>query len=223
VILCIADILSPSALKRVRQKIAKANFEDGKKTAGWQARLVKQNTQISRHEPALAELRPLVESALLQHPLVQMAAFPNALAPILFNCYEPGMSYGTHVDNAFMGERPYIRSDISATLFLSEPDSYGGGELVIESSQGEQAFKLAAGTLVLYPSTSLHRVEPVITGQRLAAVIWMQSLIRDPRHREILFDLDTARQQLFGKLGATAELDLLAKTYANLLRLWGEP
>jgi PKHD-type hydroxylase len=133
-----------------------------------------------------------------------------------------GMQYGSHVDNAFMGNENRMRSDLSLTLFLSDPATYEGGELVVETTQGEQAFKLDAGAMVLYPSSTLHRVEPVTAGVRLAAIAWVQSLVKEVTEREILFDLDTARQAIFAKHGKTAEFDLLTKSYANLLRKWGE-
>jgi PKHD-type hydroxylase len=132
------------------------------------------------------------------------------------------MSYGSHVDNAFMGTDPKIRSDLSLTVFLRSPATYEGGELVIETTQGEEAFKLEAGAMVLYPSSTLHRVEPVTQGVRLVAVAWVQSLVKDPAERELLFDLDTARQAIFAKDGKTAEFDLISKSHANLLRKWGE-
>jgi PKHD-type hydroxylase len=132
------------------------------------------------------------------------------------------MRYGTHVDDALMGDPP-VRSDLSLTLFLSDPASYDGGELIVESTAGDQAFRLPPGSLVLYPSSSLHRVEPVTRGVRRAAVGWVQSLVRDPARRELLFDLDTARRSLFDREGATREFGLLSKTVANLLRMWAEP
>lgn len=140
----------------------------------------------------------------------------------MFSRYQGGMYYGTHIDNAIMGDEELMRSDLSLTLFLSDPANYTGGELVIESTQGEQAFKLDAGSMVVYPTTTLHRVEPVTEGERLAAVTWVQSLVRDAHNREILFDLDTVRDTLSQKSGKTAEFDLLSKSIANLLRKWAD-
>lgn len=154
--------------------------------------------------------------------MFQTVALPKQVSPIRFSRYEQGMSYGTHVDNAFMGEDRRLRSDLSLTLFLSNPDTYQGGELVIESAQGEQSFKLPAGAMILYPSTTLHRVETVMEGVRLAAVGWVQSLVRDSNAREVLFDLETARRAIFAKHGKVPEFDLISKSYANLLRRWGE-
>lgn len=221
-LMCIADVLMADELAIVRDQLDSATFVDGKLTAGWHARLVKHNTQVQEDESdRLSKLQTLVQGAVDRHPLFQMAARPKALRSPLFSRYESGMSYGTHVDNALMGsgvER--IRSDLSLTLFLSDPTTYSGGELVIEGTQGEQAFKLPAGSMVLYPSSTLHRVEKVTEGVRLAAVTWVQSFIRDGSDREILFDLDTARQLLFQKFGKTPELDLISKSHANLMRKW---
>jgi PKHD-type hydroxylase len=225
-IILIANVLTEAELNDIYFKLDKGNaqdiFIDGKTTAGWHARLVKHNTQIRSDAPVLLELRSVVQQALKRNALFQMAALPKTISPILFSRYEVGMEYGSHVDNAFMGEENRMRSDLSLTLFLSQPETYEGGELVIESTQGEQACKLDAGAMVLYPSSTLHRVEPVTQGVRLAAVTWIQSLVRECSDREILFDLDTARQAIFAKYGKTTEFDLLPKSYANLLRKWGE-
>jgi len=141
---------------------------------------------------------------------------------MLFSRYENGMSYGRHVDNALMGNQEFLRSDVSFTLFLSSPSTYKGGELVIESSDGDRTYKLEGGSAIIYPSSTLHQVEPVTEGVRLAAVGWIQSLVRDPNEREILFDLDTTRRSIFAKEGKTIEFDLISKSYANLLRKWAE-
>jgi PKHD-type hydroxylase len=162
-----------------------------------------------------------------------MEVLPKIVRAPFLSHYLPGMAYGTHVDNAVMAinqdvstekshdsNQPQMRADVSFTLFLSEPGTYTGGELVIESTQGEQSFKLPAGAMVLYPSSTLHRVETVSKGVRYAAVSWVQSLVQDPAKREILFDLATARQLLFDAYGKTKEFDLVAKTQSNLLRSW---
>lgn len=221
-LLCLANILTPDELAGLRAKLNPDDFIDGKATAGWHARLVKHNTQLRSNAPLLPELQRVIQQALKQSTLFQMAALPKTISPILFSRYETGMEYGSHVDNAFMGDEHRMRSDLSFTLFLSAPETYEGGELVIENTQGEQAFKLDAGSMVLYPSSTLHRVEPVTQGDRVAAVAWVQSLVKDVTDREILFDLETARQAIFAQHGKTAEFDLLSKSYANLLRKWGE-
>jgi PKHD-type hydroxylase len=221
-ILCIANVLPIEALSGLLAKLNPDDFIDGTASAGWHARLVKHNTQLRKDAIAYPELQQLVHQVLQQTALFQMAALPKTISPILFSRYEMGMQYGSHVDNAFMGNENRMRSDLSLTLFLSDPATYEGGELVVETTQGEQAFKLDAGAMVLYPSSTLHRVEPVTAGVRLAAIAWVQSLVKEVTEREILFDLDTARQAIFAKHGKTAEFDLLTKSYANLLRKWGE-
>jgi PKHD-type hydroxylase len=221
-ILCIADVLTPEEVKQMTDQLAEAEFVDGKLTAGWHARLVKQNTQLKKGGAIAQSLQPIVTAALQRNALFQAAIRPKIIRPPLFSRYEPGMYYGSHVDNAIMGDPTPMRSDISLTLFLSSPETYEGGELMIETSLGEQAFKLDAGAMVTYPSTTLHRVEAVTAGVRLVAVSWVQSLIRDPGDREILFDLDTARQALFEQQGKTLAFDLISKSYANLLRKWVE-
>jgi PKHD-type hydroxylase len=219
VILCIADLIPPEALSEVTALLAGASFVDGRATAGWHARLVKENEQLAPGDPARAALAARLGAAIEANPLFQAAALPKALRPLVFSRYAPGMSYGTHVDDAIMGG---VRTDVSFTLFLADPGTYEGGELVIETHGGEQAIKLPAGSMVVYPSGTLHRVAPVTSGVRLAAVGWAQSLVRDPARRELLFDLETARRALFARDGKSAEFDALSKSVANLLRMWAE-
>ena len=222
-VICIANVLTEIEVTEITQKLSNADdFVDGQTTAGWHARQVKRNTQLKSNSSKSAAIRKIVSEALDRNPLFQIAALPKALSPLLLSRYEIGMEYGSHVDNAFMGTPP-IRSDLSLTIFLSDPKSYEGGELVMETMQGEQAFKLDQGSMILYPSTTLHRVAPVREGVRLAAVGWVQSLVRNVGSREILFDLDTARQSIFAQHGKTPEFDLISKSYTNLLRCWGEP
>lgn len=225
-ILCIGDVLNPTELGTVLSKLetaaAAAEFVDGKQTAGWHAKLVKHNTQLSNQSAVAETVKATIMQAIQRNVLFQMAVYPQVVRSPLLSRYEVGMSYGNHIDNALMGETERMRSDVSLTLFLSSPESYGGGELVIETTQGTQGFKLAAGAMVLYPSSTLHRVEPVTDGVRLVAVTWVQSLVRTESDREILFDLDTARRSIFDKYGKTTEFDLLSKSHANLLRKWAE-
>ncbi|MCC3417796.1 MAG: Fe2+-dependent dioxygenase [Microcoleus sp. PH2017_01_SCD_O_A] len=221
-IICMANILSSEELGLIVDRLKNAEFVDGKLTAGWYAQQVKNNAQLKNDAAPTQELRNLVNQALKRNSLFQIAARPKAIRPIMFSRYQGGMYYGTHIDNAIMGDEKLMRSDLSLTLFLSHPATYTGGELVIESTQGEQAFKLDAGSMVVYPTTTLHRVEPITEGERLAAVTWVQSLVRDAHNREILFDLDTVRDTLFQKSGKTAEFDLLSKSIANLLRKWAD-
>jgi PKHD-type hydroxylase len=218
-LLCIANVLTADELDLINARLATAEFVDGKSTAGWHARLVKHNLQLDSGAAITLELKSLVLQALQRNGLFQMAVRPKVIRSPLFSRYEVGMSYGSHVDNALMGD-PVMRSDISITLFLNPSHAYEGGELVLETPQGEEAIKLEAGAMVVYPSSTLHRVEPVTQGVRLVAITWIQSLVRDAHDREILFDLDTARQAMFEKYGKTAEFDLLSKSHANLLRKW---
>lgn len=215
----ISDMLDAAGVADARQVLAGAAFADGRATAGWHARLVKNNLQASSSDRHVIALREAIAAKILAHPLFRLAARPKALTPLILSRYEPGMDYGSHVDDALMNG---MRTDVSFTLFLSDPESYDGGALVIETSGGEDDVKLPAGSMVVYASTTLHRVAPVTTGVRLAAVGWARSFVRDPAKRELLFDLDTARQALFAREGKTAEFDLLSKSSANLLRMWAE-
>lgn len=219
-IFSIPDILSASELQSIQSSLAQAEFVDGKLTAGWHAKLVKNNQQVKTG--SAQELKAKVEQVLKQNALFQTAVRPRRIHSILFSRYEVGMSYGRHTDNALMGNQNLCRSDVSFTLFLNDPWEYEGGELVIEGASDEQAYKLAAGAVIVYPSSTLHRVDPVTKGSRLVAVGWVQSLVRDPGEREILFDLETVRRSIFAKEGKTAELDLISKSVANLLRKWAE-
>lgn len=221
-IFSIPSVLTTEELNFVAERIDDTDFIDGKTTAGWHARLVKHNTQLKTQATYAQDLKDLVKTALWRNPLFQMAVQPKAAHSLLFSRYEVGMSYGTHVDNALMGNQEKLRSDISLTLFLNKSSNYEGGELVIESIEGERTFKLEAGEAVVYPSSTLHRVEPVTAGVRLVTVGWVQSFIRDPLKREILFDLDTARRSMFQKSGKTIEFDLISKSHANLLRQWAD-
>jgi PKHD-type hydroxylase len=214
----IGNVLSADELLQVRDALARANYIDGRATAGFAARTVKNNQQAA-NDRTIETVRKLVEERILASEVFRLAMRPKKLSAILFSRYEIGMQYGSHVDDALMQG---MRTDVSFTLFLSDPESYDGGQLVIESASGEDAVKLAAGSLVAYPSTTLHHVPPVTRGSRLAAVGWARSFVRDPTHREMLFDLDTARRQMFAKDGKTAEYDLVSKSFANLLRMWVE-
>lgn len=213
----IGGILSPDDLILVRQAFEKAQFVDGRETAGWAAKTAKNNLQAKAGDPALDEVRTLVAERLRTNSLYQLAVRPKHFTPILFAQYRDTMTYGTHVDDAMMQG---IRTDMSFTLFVDEPDTYEGGELVIESSAGENPIKGPAGSLYVYPSNTLHRVDAVTSGTRRVAVGWVQSQIRNGEQREILFDLDTARRTIFASHGKTAEFDLMSKSVANLLRMW---
>lgn len=218
----IDDVLDAAMLSSVRTAAAALSFRDGRATAGWHARTVKANRQAAP-SAALKSVQRQLTDALDAHEIVRAAALPARIAPPLVSRYGPGEAYGPHVDDAVMGAPP-LRSDVSLTLFLSDPQDYDGGELVAESASGEEAVKLPAGAAAMYASTTLHRVAPVTRGERLVAVTWIQSLVRDPGARAILFDLDRARRAAFAADGPDSPVfPLLAKTYANLLRRWAEP
>lgn len=216
-ILCIPSVLDEAALAAVRGELGGARFEDGRMTAGWAARSVKNNTQLASDSAAHASITKIAVDAMSAHEIVMAAALPRAFRPPLVSRYETGMSYGRHVDDAVMGT-PAMRTDISFTLFISDPAQYEGGELVLEMPEGEHSYKLDAGSVVLYPSTALHRVDPVTNGERIVVVGWIQSLVADPRMREVLFDLYRARRMVFEREGKSDALDLLNKTHSNLLR-----
>jgi PKHD-type hydroxylase len=215
----IGNVLSADELATVRAALARARFVDGNATAGFAARMVKENRQAEGSDRSLTTIRELMAERILGNEVFRLAVRPKALSPLLFSRYERGMHYGSHVDDALMDG---MRTDVAFTLFLCDPSDYDGGELAIESAAGEEIFKLDAGALVAYSAASLHRVTDVTRGTRLAAVGWARSFVRDPTRRELLFDLDTARRQLFAREGKSAEFDLLSKSFANLVRMWAE-
>ncbi|MGD1908815.1 MAG: Fe2+-dependent dioxygenase [Leptolyngbyaceae cyanobacterium] len=213
----IPNLLTPEELVSLNETLATAEFIDGKLTAGWHAKQVKQNQQLPK-APSTDALKAMILKALNRNGLFQAIARPRSIHSVLFSRYQVGMAYGRHVDNALMGG--FHRSDISFTIFLSDPTRYDGGELVMEGADSETPYKLEAGSAIVYPSTTLHRVDPVTRGERLVVVGWVQSLIRDVAQREILFDLETVKRSRFAQDGKTDEFDLLSKSIANLLRQW---
>jgi PKHD-type hydroxylase len=219
-ILTIPDVIAAPDLARVRDLLAAATFADGASTAGWSGRDIKRNEQAQGS--GAREAGAIVTTALKKSETFHAAVLPRAIRPILFSRYTEGMGYGNHVDNAIMIDATLVRSDVSVTVFLSAPAEYDGGELVIEQG-GERAYKLEAGSVIVYPSTTLHRVEPVTRGTRLVGVSWIQSMVRSADNREILFDLDHVRRKLFRESGKSRDFDLLTKSYLNLLRTWAEP
>lgn len=214
-ILHISQCLAAADLGAVREAAAGAEFHHGESTAGAAARQVKHNQQADSVE--IAGLLQLVRQRLLANDLFQQAARPRAFARLMLSRYQPGMGYGSHVDEALIDD---VRTDISFTLFLSPPDSYRGGELVLEDSSGERAWKLEAGDLLLYPATYLHRVNEVAAGERLVIVGWVNSRVRDAHRREMLFELEQSSREEFAARGKTAQFDRLARLRTNLLRLW---
>lgn len=220
-ILTFDNILPPAALAEIRAAAPRIAFRDGRASAGAQAALVKDNLQALPDDPVAEPIRRLIADSIFRHPEFRLAMRPKKLSPIMLSRYQPGMSYGSHVDHPISGGD--MRRDVSFTLFLNEPDAYDGGELVIIDAVGERPFKLSAGSLIAYPSTTLHRVAEVTRGERFCAVGWAQSTVRDAAQRELLYDLNVARLDLFEQYGKSRNSDLLAKAAANLLRMWVEP
>lgn len=214
-----SNVLTSTDLQTVREMLEEIRFVDGRKTAGFAARHVKNNKQAEATDTAASAIRSLVAKRLNEHDLFRVAVRPKALSPLLISRYEPGMEYGAHVDDALMNG---LRTDVAFTLFLNEPAQYDGGELVIESAAGEDDFKLEAGSMIVYEATTLHRVVPVTRGVRDAVVGWAQSYVRSASKRELLFDLETVRRTLYARDGKTTEFDLLSKSFSNLLRMWAD-
>lgn len=219
--LCLADVLTADDCARIRARFAELPALDGTATAGWAARGAKRNRQLDGRDPGVARLAGEVAAAVAAHPVLQRYARPARFSTPLLSAYAGGEAYGLHVDDALMGDPP-LRTDLAWTLFLAAPDSYAGGELVLETAAGETPVKLPAGALVLYDCGALHRVAPVTSGERLAAVGWLQSRLRDPRQRELLFTLDDARRSLHARDGDCPEFLQLSQVHSQLLRLWAE-
>jgi PKHD-type hydroxylase len=223
----IPRVLSVEQVHAIRAKLdaAGAPWVDGRATAGHQGARVKQNQQIAEGSPLAAELGDLILAALERHPLFISAVLPLRVYPPLFNRYDGGMQFGSHVDGSVRllpGSGHKIRTDVSATLFLSAPDSYDGGELLIEDTYGTHAAKLGPGDMVVYPASSLHRVAPVTRGARVASFFWAQSMVRDDGQRALLYDLDRSIQALNQQHAAHPALVELTGVYHNLLRMWAD-
>lgn len=223
-LMAIPDVLDAQQVKHARSVLDKAEWVDGRVTAGRQSALAKDNLQLSESSAAAHDLGEMILAALEQNALFISAALPSRVFPPLFNRYAGGQSFGTHVDNAIRqvtGTPHRVRTDLSATLFLSDPDEYDGGELVVEDVYGAQRVKLPSGHMILYPSTSLHHVTPVTRGARVASFFWVQSMIREDSERTLLFDLDMAIQQVQSS-GAGHVAVPLTGVYHNLLRKWAD-
>jgi len=221
--LSIADVLTPEQVGECRQAFEQASWQDGRSTAGHQAIKVKSNQQLLQDDPLALQIGDFIVQRLGAHPQFVSAALPLKVLPPRFNRYSGGGTYGNHIDNSIFsvpGTSQRVRSDLSATLFFSDPDEYDGGELVVEDSYGSHSVKLPAGHLVLYPGSSLHRVNPVTRGTRYAAFFWIQSLVRDDTQRSLLLELDRAVQALTHEVPESAELARLTGVYHNLLRQW---
>jgi len=224
-LLTIPDVLTPEQVQFVRQKLASAEWVDGRVTAGHQSFLAKDNLQIPEGNAIAQEIGEIILQALGQNLLFISAALPMKVFPPLFNSYSGGQSFGTHVDNAIRhvkGTSHRVRSDLSATLFFSAPEEYDGGELVIEDTYGIHTVKLPLGHMVLYPSSSLHHVRPVTRGARLSSFFWIQSMIRDDSARTLLFDLDNVTQRISAEQPNSPSSVKLTGIYHNLLRRWSE-
>jgi len=221
-LMCIPDILEWAEVKKIRASVADSAFSDGRRTAGYRAKRVKNNLQMDRSAPAAKDVVNLIQAGLQRNKTFQRAFLPKSIRPPMISRYEVGMNYGLHVDDAFMGKTARARSDISLTVFLSDPGDYDGGELVMASPFGDQEIKLPAGSAVIYPSSTLHQVAPVTRGERLAAVTWAQSQVRDAARREMLYDVFQIREKLAKSDPDGAETDLAFKTYSNLLRMWAD-
>ena len=224
-ILQIPDVLTPEQVAEARQLLDSADWVDGRVTAGHQSARTKNNHQLPENHPVARQLGDMILEALQRNPLFISAALPLRVFPPLFNSYQGGQSFGNHVDNAIRqvaGTPLRIRTDLSATLFLAEPEEYEGGELIVEDTYGVHTVKLPAGHMVLYPSTSLHNVQPVRRGARVASFFWLQSMVRDDGQRTLLFDLDTAIQRLTVDLPDHPAAVQLTAVYHNLLRRWAD-
>lgn len=226
-LITIANILSTEEIKYFKTHLQQASWQDGSKTAGGIAKNVKHNQQLAEDDNTAKTLRNHLLQKLGQNPTFISAALPDKIYPPKFNKYDIGETYGNHIDNALMpipGTTQVLRGDISCTLFLSNPDEYDGGELTIETQYGTQEVKLAAGDMVLYPANSLHRVQPVSKGVRVAAFFWIESMVRESEQREMLFNLDLSVQKLTAELGSQhSEVVNLSGLYHNLIRKWASP
>jgi PKHD-type hydroxylase len=224
-LLQIPDILTTELVAQFREKLARAEWVDGRITAGHQSARAKDNLQLSEDHPVARELGEQIIIALQNSPLFMSAALPLKVFPPLFNCYRSGQSFGTHVDNAIRqlaGTTYRVRTDLSATLFLSQPDEYDGGELAVEDTYGLHNVKLQAGHMILYPASSLHHVSPVTRGERIASFFWVQSMVRDGGERALLFDLDMAIQRLTQENPDHPSALELTCVYHNILRRWAD-
>ncbi len=215
----IDSVLNPEELKAVHDEAAKLKFADGALTAQGTAKTVKNNQQALDFQKSSAHM--LIQRSIRRNDQFNLIAAPLRISDLMLSSYQTGMEYGWHMDNPLMHSGA-LRTDLAFTLFLDEPNTYEGGELEIECEGNNQAYKLCAGSMIVYPACHLHRVTPVRTGRRLAIVGWVQSVVRDPRHRQILYDIATVRKSMLSKQGNSTEFENLGKTLSGLLRLWAE-
>lgn len=222
VYLVIHDVLTKEQLAQLADLFDKQQFVDGRETAGKAGLGIKENLQLPSNAPAYGMMHEMVTRAVMENPQFALAAIPKALRPIRFARYTKGMHYGRHIDNVVMGKNPAMRIDLAFTLFLSDPDSYEGGELVVDEPGTRRKFKLPAGSMVLYNGNSLHEVAEVTSGSRDVAVGWLQSMIRDPVQRRIIFELEDLRAKLLESSGRTVVFDTISRNVADLWRMWVE-
>ena len=221
----VPDVLTSEQVAACRKRLDDSSWIDGNVTAGHQSRLAKYNMQLAEDDATAIEIGDLIQAALERNPLFISAALPRKIFPPLFNKYSGGQNFGTHVDNAIRqvtGTEHRVRTDLSATLFFSNPDEYEGGELVVEDNYGVQSIKLTAGSMILYPASSLHHVTPVTRGTRVASFFWIQSMVRDDGQRTLLFDLDSAIQRVAAESPDHPSVIQLTGVYHNLLRRWAD-
>lgn len=225
-LLHLKNVLSKEEVRRAREVLARASWNDGRTTSGKQAAQVKNNAQLPEQSEEACAVRELVLYALDRHPLFFSATLPKRISPPMFNRYGGSANtFGNHVDTAmrFLGDGKRVRTDVSCTLFLSEPDEYEGGELVVEDNYQDRRIKFAAGDMVVYPASTVHRVDPVTKGERIASFFWVESMVRSMEQRELLFNMDSALMHLRSTVGESdAAVIGLTSTYHNLLRMWGD-
>ncbi len=222
-LLKIANILDSAKITNIHTMLEKVTFIDGQHSAGKAARRVKHNLEMQQAGQQAEYLDHLLMGSLAENPDFRSGALPYRVAQPVFARYTQGMHYGDHVDDPIMGAGPdKFRTDVSVTVFLNDPDEYEGGELVINTTFGPQQIKLPAGHAVIYPSTSVHHVEEVTSGERLAAIVWLQSMVRDPGQRELLYQLDQARNVLLAERPDAEETKQVDRSYVNLIRMWSE-
>jgi PKHD-type hydroxylase len=221
----VPGVLDPAQVQEMRARLEIADWVDGRETVGEQGAKVKQNRQLPEHSQVGRELGQVILAALTRNLLFFSAALPLRFVPPLFNRYESGENYGLHIDGSVRSlpdTGMQLRTDLSCTLFLCDPDDYDGGDLEVVDTYGTHEVRLPAGDLILYPSSSLHRVHPVTRGARICSFFWLQSMVRDDQRRSMLFELDQSIQALRSRLGDTDETVALTGHYHNLLRMWAE-
>lgn len=220
-LITLPELLNEAQVAKLKEIVTGANFVDGKLSAGMAAERVKENQELEQLPELQQRLNRILMASIAHNPRFRSFALPNRMADFIVARYQPGMHYGDHVDDPIMGGGKF-RTDVSMTIFLNEPDSYEGGELVIRTPFGDQKVKLAAGSAVVYPSRSVHGVADVTRGERLVALTWIQSFVRDPGQRELLFELDQARELLLQREPDADHTKAVDRSYANLLRMWAE-